>query len=212
MKNLSILVACLIGMLLFLPLQTYAETTFECYFIQEKHKGGKSNQASCSMNPEVIFSSSMSAHSPTEHCDVDDAYICWDYLDFKVTDHWVGWDDKMSFSAEAKISAKKDYIKEGKSEEEAEKLASRTRTTKYMYVVLNHLTQTSEFRFSVSTNQYYKEPKKQIVQLYSFGDEDSLYTLYIPMLSRKAILIRYISDEDISWIRIRFGKCREMKK
>jgi hypothetical protein len=42
---------------------------FECGFIQEKTKGGKSGEASCSYTGEKVFSNTSRSFPPQEHCD-----------------------------------------------------------------------------------------------------------------------------------------------
>jgi hypothetical protein len=186
-----------------------ADTEFECGFIQEKSVNGKSNEASCSMDPEKVFSTSQYHHKPTDHCDVDEVYGYEDYINFFINDKLARWDWQYGLIESAKPRQKRYYIQQGKSEEEAEKSVNAIHVRHYMFPVFSHFINQDEILINSLTQKPYKNPRKQKIHIYTFGDDSWSFTLYIPEVSGKAILIKYSSEEDSSWVNIRFGTCRD---
>ena len=60
--------------------------TFKCEFIQERFKGGKTNEGSCSGNPEIVFSTEYDLKPRNKHCEVDDysKYFSRYLIDYRV--------------------------------------------------------------------------------------------------------------------------------
>ena len=195
-------------MLLGSTCQLQAETILECGFIQEKIVNGKSNEASCSMDPEKVFSTSQYHHKPTAHCDVDEVYGYTDYINFLVDDKFARWKSQYGLTEKGKLKQKQYYIQKGKSEEEAERSVNSIHVIKYLFPVFSHFVGHDKIWINSLTQKPYKKPRKQKTHIYTFGDDNQSFTLYIPEISGKAILIEYSSMEDLSWVNIRFGNCR----
>ena len=97
----------------------YADS-FECAFIQEKYSSGKSNEASCSMLPEKVYSTKFYTPSRNNHCKVDSVYSFEDLLDVVVDTgkKAVGWIRHFGLTEEAKPKHKAYLLKEGVDEQE----------------------------------------------------------------------------------------------
>jgi hypothetical protein len=185
----------------------YAETRFECGFVQEKMVNGKSNKASCSMDPEKVFSAKYKQKS-TKHCDIDEVYVYEDYTNFFVNEKFVSWTSHEALTERAKSIQKKHYLKKGMSEKEADEKVNWKGVTDYLFPIFSHYIQQHEIYLNSLTQKPYKKPPKQKVHLYTFGNNINSFSLYIPEVSGKAILIEYSSMEDSSWATLRFGTCR----
>ena len=82
MNKLTTQISILLILFIF-PSISFSQT-FKCEFVSEKFKGGKSNQGTCTGDPEISFSSSVKTSSRTNHCKVDSNIRYYDYLDFVV--------------------------------------------------------------------------------------------------------------------------------
>jgi len=185
-----------------------SELTFECGFIQERLPKGKSNKAACSADPDKVFSTIQYQHDKNDHCDIEPVTHYEDYINFFVTDRVVSWKQEFGLTETFKPKMKKYYVEHGKSEEEAEESVNVTRSINYSSPVFSHYTGQEEVYINSISQQPYKEPKKQKVHIYTFGNNRQSFSLYIPEISKKAILIEYSSMEDASWVNMRFGTCR----
>lgn len=125
-----------------------------------------------------------------------------------MTDELVSWKEEFGLAETFKPRMKKYYIEHGKSEKEAEESINVTRSTNYSFRVSSHYIGQSNIYFDSLTQQAYKETQKQKIHIYTFGNNMQSFSLYIPEISKKAILIQYSSMEDTSWVNIRFGTCR----
>ena len=197
--------------LCFISTGSYANSSFECGFLQEKAPGGKSNKATCTMNPEITFSSSIYKHNAYDHCQVDKVYVYEDLTSFNVSKEIITWKKKYGLVDRAKKRQKKRYLSEGRTEEKANKLVNTTRTTNHVYLVKNYTEGYSDIYENSLTGEFYDPPKKGKTHLYTFGEYGRTFSLYIPEENGKAILTEYTTIEDASWVSLRFGTCRKLK-
>lgn len=160
------------------------------------------------MDPDKVFSTSQHQHNKNDHCDIEAVSHYMDYIDFFVTDELVSWKEQFGLTETFKPKMKKYYIEHGKTQKEAEESINVTRSTNYSFRVFSHYIGQDDVYINSMTQQPYKEPKKQQLHIYTFGNNRQSFSLYIPEISKKAILIEYSSMEDSSWVNIRFGTCR----
>ena len=208
MKTLCIILVLLLDILSVPHHGLSSELAFECGFLQERFPRGKSNEASCSMDPDKVFSTSQHEHDKNDHCRIEAVSHYEDYINFFVTDELVSWKEQFGVTETFKLKMKKYYIEQGKTEKEAEESINVTRSTNYSFRVSNHYMGQDNIYIDSLTQQPYKPPKKQNIHIYTFGNDIQSFSLYIPEINKKAILIEYSSTEDSSWVRIRFGTCR----
>jgi len=209
MKVVRIIVLLFMSVLMIPVLSFSAGLTFECGFTQEKAPRGKSNRASCSMDPDKVFTAyEQYPYDRNQHCDVSPVYSYTDLVDFLVTDKLVSWTSNYGLTAASKPKQKKYYLEQGKSEREAEELVNIAHATKYSFRVLSHYVGQDSIYINSLTGKPYKEPKTQNIHVYNFGDDARQYSLYIPEISKKAILIEFSADENSSWVTMSFGMCR----
>lgn len=208
MKAFSYIVILLFATMFITHDALSSELTFECGFIQEKLPQGKSNKASCSMDPDKVYSTSGHQHDKNDHCDIEPVSHYEDYLNFLVTDAFVSWKAQEGLTEAFKPRMKKYYIEHGESQEKAEELVNSTDSIDYSFSVFSHYVGQSDIRINSLTNEPYEKPKKQKIHVYTFGNKRQSFSLYIPEISKKVILIQYSSSEDSSWVGIRFGRCR----
>jgi hypothetical protein len=187
--------------------------TFECGFTQEKVPDGKSNQASCSMDPDKVFTAfEQHPYDKNQHCEVSPVYLYTDLVDFLVTNELVSWTSKVGLTEASKPKQKKYNIKQGESEKEAERSVNSIHTTKYSFQVFSHYVGQDNVYINSLSGKPYKEPRTQKVHIYNFGSDNEHFSLYIPETSKKAILIRFWGEEESSWVTLSFGTCRISSK
>ena len=192
---------------------------FECSFLQDKNPLGKPNEASCSMMPEKVFYTNnyipqISEHK--KHCKVTDVYTYQDYKNFiiDIELNTISWDEHTGMVEKAKPSYKKYLIeKRGYSEKSANKNIKDIGAVTHHKFSINkhHITKKKIYKDSI-TGKFYKPPKEVPEHSFIFSDDIYLYHLYVPEASGHAILTSPTGTEDASWINIKFGKCRKLKK
>jgi hypothetical protein len=192
------------------PDPLFADTQFECGFIQEKLPNGKSNEASCSMDPDKVYSTARYQHKQNEHCDIDEVINYTDYIDFYVSEKTVSWKSNEGVTQRAKSTLKAIFMKRGESPQEAEKIVNAVHVRDYAFPVFSHYIGQQNIYLNSLTQQPYEKPYKERIHIFTFGDYFHSFSLYVPEISKKAILIEYSSMEDASWVNIRFGTCREI--
>jgi hypothetical protein len=209
MRSFLWLFTILFTMIMSLPCDASAAgIAFECGFVQEKAPDGKPNQATCSMDPDKVFSTALNRHARNELCSIPSTGLYIDLVDFLVTDQKISWKSVAGLIESFKSKQKQYYINQGKSEEEAERSVNATLTTNYSFSVFSHYVAHNNVNFNSLTGRFYEQPKPQKVYVYTFGNDISTYTLYIPEISKKAVLIEYSAEEDSSWAEMFFGSCR----
>jgi len=187
---------------------------FECAFIQEKYSSGKSNQASCSMLPEEVFSTRWHTPARNAHCKIESVYSFHDLLDVFVDigQKIVRWTHHFGLTEEAKPQQKAYYLKEGLSEQEAEeKISSETKTGEVYRIVGHHVSSTNIYIDEI-TGKMNDPPKKVPEHTFMFESRTNrMFYLYVPEASGHAILFEPSGTADASWVSMRFGKCRKVK-
>lgn len=211
MKNLKTQITILIILFVFPSISL--SQTFKCEFISEKFKGGKSNEGSCSGDPEIIFSSRGYTHPRNQHCKLEDNHRFNDYLNFIVD-----MDKKMvsySFRSGLTEFGLDDMVLYEKRKGNTNEIQVREKYRNLMeYDSRNTISSVQEFtqlENNVSGNN--------INFLITFGSKtkgwsDDINTLFIPV-NGNSILSFYnlVSDPDRnSWVKLKFGKCVNTSK
>jgi hypothetical protein len=194
---------------------------FECGFIYEKTKGGKSGAASCSYAPDKVFSNISRSFSPGEFCDIKEVFEFEDIrlrIDFDADK--VVWEHEEGLAPFA-IPLLVDHLmrKEHIGKAEATKKVTQPKpplwrqpwTYRIFYVHKG-----DEFvSHDPVTQSLPKQPTHMPVYTVTFGyiSGNTLYSLFIPDNGGNvdAILSRYWANGTSSWISMRFGKCRALK-
>lgn len=172
--------------------QTYAiAQSFECSFMRGKLPPFKPNAAVCTMDPEKAFSSKKYTAKPDDHCQITTFDMMGDLVDFLVDVN----EKKVTFSSRTFVK----YI------EEAE---PKLNLMKYEFAIDGYVLGSDKILFD-PIEIINVPPKKVPMHIINFSNEDYTYSLYFPEVSGKAILSQYNSQEEASWIQLRFGRCRK---
>jgi|GEM_PF-3978484 len=183
---------------------------FECAFLQERMKGGKSNGFSCSMMPEVAYLTNAYIPKRNEHCNIEERYSFENYVNFiaDTANNLVVWETEFGIIDEAKPDYMRYLIKEGVSAKEAKLTADKINRESTMMDIKNHHIQNEKLYFDMATKKVFDEPKLAKAHFVSFGNKSKHYQLYIPEVSGHAILTSYHSMTDYSAVELKFGRCR----
>jgi hypothetical protein len=193
---------------------------FECGFIYEKTKGGKSGEASCSYTGERVFSTSSRPFPPREHCDTKEVFSFEDVnLRIDLGANRVVREREGGLAPFA-VSQMIDYYmrKENIGKDEAtRKVTKRPQLSpKQLTYRIFHVHKGGEFvSHDPVTQALPKEPKNMPVYTVTFGWDggNNFYSLFIPDNGTvgDAILSHSVADGASSWVNLRFGKCRILK-
>jgi hypothetical protein len=162
--------------------------TFKCEFISEKFKGGKSNEGSCSGDPELVY-----GKPRNEHCKVEDNPLFFDYKDYIVnlTEKQMIYKERFGIVGED-LKREWDYVEP--------------------YVLSIH-----PFTQITGKNKHNKKGDKSTSYLITYKtvlpkkvtERERMFTLYIPQHGRSVISEYHTTDinGDSSWVSMKFGKC-----
>jgi len=193
---------------------------FECGFIYEKTKGGKSGKASCSYTGERVFGTSSRSFPPREHCDTKEVFDFEDIrlrIDLQVNN--VVWEREEGLAPFAIAEMIGYYMrKENISREQATRKVMERPQPPWKQVTYHifHVYKGDEFvSFDPVTQTIPKDPTSMPVYTITFGwnVSNNLYSIFIPDngVNGDAILSHYVADGTSSWVNLRFGKCRVLK-
>jgi hypothetical protein len=190
-----------------------AATIIQCGFYVENDPIGKSNQASCGMSPEAVYSTQGNRKNSWDHCKVKKPYAMHEIHDMRVDlkDHIVTWTRKYSLTDHGKIAQKRYYIKKGATPEVAEKRVNRKRDKKVTGIVLSKLKFTRLLHYDPITQKSFDPPKKAPQHLIVLSDGTTTQVLHFAEGIAEAILTEPTGNIENSWINMRFGKCRIVK-
>lgn len=204
---------CLVVLNLALSTTVYADK-FECAFIQDKYRNGKPNQASCSMFPEDVFSTIYYAPKPWQHCNIDsvDFYMDLEEVEINTDSNLVKWTLHYGFTEDAKEEHKEYLIKKGGvSPKEAENRVNAERKEEVFFRIVSKHTSKQRIYIDSITKKIYDPPKFIDQHHLIIENKNHTYVIYIPESSGHAILHENTGNEENSWIKILFGKCRKIK-
>jgi hypothetical protein len=194
--------------------QQYDTKGFECGFIYDKFKGGKSSEAACSYDGEKVFGTAGEPFPARLHCKTESVGGFHDLINFRIdlAANTVTWDDQYGLSAFYQLEMIKYYMQTQKISE-AEATAKVKGPWRLIHYAFN-IRHTEKIYDHIHTDEINREllktPQHVPAYLITFGDEDSNYSLYIPGKNNNAILSEYVGDNDASWVNLRFGKCRKL--
>jgi hypothetical protein len=175
--------------------------TFKCEFIQEKFKGGKTNEGTCTGDPEILFSHKSYVSPRNKHCEVDEKVFSYeDYTNYIVDLE----NKKITFTSRKGVLVKGSQVQE---------------TTGIENDILNiypftQIKNNGEIDGKSKTTSYlvtYKSPFPDFMK--NILIDEYFHTLYIPQHGKSIISSYYnnISQPDrkgdSSFINMRFGKC-----
>ncbi len=213
MINKANIISAIMFVLLLITQYAHGES-FECAFIQEKYSSGKSNQASCSMLPEKVYSTKWHTPRKNEHCEVKAVYSLFDDLTDVIVNtdkKSVIWTNHLGIIDDAKTKQKANYIKQGMSEDKADKKVNFEKKDMEYFKIVTHYKSNTRIYFDEVTGKAFHPPKEVPEHTLILSNKHSLFYLYIPEASGHAILLAPRGEADSSWINIRFGKCRKIK-
>jgi hypothetical protein len=195
------------------------EPTFDCGFVSDRFKEGKSTNASCSYNGEAVFSVPASSYRfpANEHCKTEIVFSYNDLTSFVVDlqGRTVQWEEQHGLAPFAVPEMVSFYMKEEKiTEKEAKKKVAQPGLaqpgpSKHFSVDIKTVQHISETHYADASGQMMKPPKILFGYLITFGDPAGQYSLYIPSSNNNVILSKYVSDMEHSWVNLRFGKCQK---
>jgi hypothetical protein len=185
---------------------------FECGFIYDKFKGGKSGEASCSYMGEKVFSTANDPFPANEHCKTEPVFGFTDLKNFQIDlpTKKLTWDAQGGLASFAEAEMIDYYMKKEKiSREEATKRATTKQPIVHYAFTISHAQRIYDTIYIDEINRTPLNPPKNIpADLITFGEPGSNYSIYISENSGNAILSEYVSDNDGTWVNLRFGKCR----
>jgi hypothetical protein len=187
---------------------------FECGFVYSKVKEGKSGEATCSYTAEKVVSNPSEHFPPNEHCKTEPVFEYKDLTNFQIdlATNRVTWDEEdglASFEVPGMIEY---YMRKQKiSKEEAiakarSKIRLRSECNIYSINKISDRTDTDEI-----SRAPLDRPKYTPAYVITFGDSYTNYSIYISSKTNSAILSEYASNNESSWVNLRFGKCRERR-
>ncbi|WP_340672518.1 hypothetical protein [Bradyrhizobium ottawaense] len=193
---------------------------FECGFVYEKTKDGKSGEASCSNSAERVFSNISKTYSSKELCKVENVYSFDDIklrLDF--ASNTALWEHEQGLAPFAILRMTEYYMrKDNLGRQDALRKATERPQggpKQISYRILQVLKGDDFVSYDPVTQGLPKEAKRMPVYTVTFGYSfgNTLFSLFVPDngAPAEAILTRYWADGGSSWVNIRFGKCRVLR-
>ena len=186
---------------------------FQCAFLQEKYRSGKPNKASCAMSPEKVYSTKDYTPPKNEHCEVKPVYSYEDLeeVGVDISKGTVSWIQTTGLTEEAKPIQKQYLIKEGTSEEEANKQVNAPAIQKRQtFKIVAHHKSYDKIQIDEITEKFIDQQKLLPQHNLIFSNDFYLFHMYIPESTTEAILLEPDEIMGNSWVRVRFGKCRKL--
>jgi hypothetical protein len=188
---------------------------YECGFIAEKSLNGKSTSASCSLSPEIAFSTREPPRPPWDHCNVERVYGYSDLTIFviDIERRTVSWTEQIGLIDSAKERQVAFYIEEeGMSKSAAERRVSTTIDPLRHHYQISHTEKIVDVLFyDEITGTLFDTPARFPARLIVFGDGSrNNFSLYVAGASDHAILSQYASIKEAAWVSLRFGRCRRI--
>jgi hypothetical protein len=193
----------------------YSESKYpkgiKCLFSMEEYPKGKSNQASCAMMSEIVYSTRHYKKPRNEHCDIKTVYSIQKfekfYIDFQ--NNRISYDDVYYLSEHGQKQQKAFYIKKGDTEEVAEKRVKFRRKKNVKFGIDEIFFTNNTIYMDPKTGEYLKDNHlNEIIYNVVFGGR----IFQLGENSPEAIISQFSSNGRNSWLGIRFGKCKIIKK
>jgi hypothetical protein len=196
-------------------------TGFECGFIYDKFKGGKSGDATCSYEGEKVFGLGGIRAPANEHCKTEPVanYVDLVNVHIDLSNNKVTWEEQRG-SASFFEPGVIEYImrKEKLSKAEATKMVTEPLITPFDFTIYHTERIYDGISVDEVTRKRLNSPRYVPAYLITFGKIGRSYSLYVPGKDTAAILSEYVTadvgggGELSSWINLRFGKCRKQVK
>lgn len=183
----------------------------DCEFIQEKEQGGKLNAASCSADPEVVYSTAHSPHPRDQHCNVAMFRDYNDYVDFRadLDRKEVTYTEVTGIPKYLQEDVTRDFVNPGKVPlEEAREMSAAVRRTNRRYPIVGLWSSSQIDYFSQITNEIdLANAKTRKVDIVLYGDTGE-YQLQVAEGGGPAVIIEYHLMGRHSAVSMRFGSCK----
>jgi len=181
-----------------------------CAFIPDV-SAGKSSQASCSLDPEKAFSSTSYKQPASDHCSINSlgTSSTWKAFEVDLASKNVSWE----FDYIADHERREKFIqgimsKEAIDHQDATRLYEERMVLKISEPVRS-ISKTQDRLYNDPISQEFYDPPRLVNSLIiEFGDAGSNYVMHIAGLHNKAIVTEFTNFGDISWVGMRFGRCR----
>jgi hypothetical protein len=192
-------------------------TGFECGFIYDKFKGGKSSKAACSYEGEKVFSVPGGSGFPAnEHCKTEPVTGYTDLINFRIdlSKNKVTWEEQYGLAPFYEPEMIEYIMRTEKlSREEATKRVKGPYSATTYDFNIYHTERIYDTIFVDEVTRKHLDPPRYVpAYLITFGEMGRGYSVYVSGKDSHAILSEYVSDGDATWINLRFGKCRKQVK
>lgn len=191
--------------------RTALANVIACSFIQEKEKGGKSNDATCSGDPEVIFSTRAYAHPRADQCEQSNGFY-EDYVDFRadLDAQEVHYTSVLGISPfEQEVAARREAQQKNIPLDEARKEYANVRQSAVSFPIMHHFVSAQTDYISPVTDKVVTDMKNaptRIVDIVQYGMTGE-YLLEVPQGGGASVIIDYQLFGRHSAVKMRFGTC-----
>jgi len=180
----------------------------KCSFTEENSRNGKSNQASCSNNPDKMFSTNDRQIPSNQHCDVDSTYDMDEFrnlfVDFKKNTVSYTWHSQLSDWGKKNFI--ESQISKGENIKNATKKANHIAEKKLSYPIDKIFFTEQVHLFDPITDEIFLKEEDYIFS-FSYNIVFDNSTLVVNKESSSSTIIK-VSSGASSIVRMRFGKCR----
>lgn len=204
-RRLAFLTALASGFFYSLP--AYSQGSLECRFISEPRPDGKKNEATCSADPEDVFSSIYHTPQRWKHCQNRKVYEIRNIENMIVnfSANLVSWDTVFylpEFAADNLIEYQKNNNKKVQSKEE---LMKKSKLSDLFYIknviefdsklFIDELDRVVPGGFNTKNLQV------------TFGNENEHFVLLVNIRNNKATLQSVFNNLESQWVKLKFGVC-----
>ncbi|NEJ94347.1 hypothetical protein [Rhizobium ruizarguesonis] len=180
-------------------------STIRCRFTAEGFEGGKSNNVSCAMTPNEVFSTNTRFKPANEMCDQKSNRFQDNYTNFVVNlpMKFVEYD----MASVVSDFAKEDYIQylmknKGQSRAEATKNTDE-RPVRHTSSEIDFVNKVARKLYFGVGGSIYDPPKELPTYIVQYGESTLYYTVGVP----EATIVEATGDERHTWVNMRFGLC-----
>lgn len=179
-------------------------TKITCSFKAEDFEGGKSNSATCAMNPQSVFSTRNYQHPNSEMCDQKSNSFQENYVNFtaNLTNRTIIYDRVSKLSDFAKPNYIRQTMADGATREEATRKADEV----FSYNIFHEIDNVDISKRTIylkPSGGLYSPPKEINTYIIRYGEKILNYTANTP----EAVILEVTGDESRTWVAMKFGHC-----